>query len=316
MVKIAMVGCGGIGNRHTKQLLQIPDAKIQASVDTIPERAEKLATIAGCHAFTDYRDTLDQVDAVWVCTPPDSHREITVASLEAGKHVFCEKPMALSLEEADEMIGAAKRSQRLLGIGYCLRFSPWAQMCKEIVSRGEIGEISLAWITRMSPIPSTPWLKSQAVSGGMLTEQTTHNLDWLRYVVGDIVEVEGLAKTTLPDVDIRDNVVGLLKFAQGAIGQIMASWSSTTSWLESGLVGTKGVLRTGQGGAITVYRQSGEPVVYQPENLDMYFEEDRLFIEAISRGTTYPLDPEEAKQSLAVSLAMLRSAETGQSVTL
>ena len=316
MVKIAMVGCGGIGNLHAKKLLEITGVKIQAAVDIIPERAEKLANMVTCQAFTDYRDALDQVDAVWVCTPPESHREISVTSLEAGKHVFCEKPMALSLQEADEMIDAAKRNQRLLGIGYCLRFSPWAQMCKEIVNRGEIGEITLAWITRMSSIPPTPWLKSQAASGGMLTEQTTHNLDWLRYVVGDVVKVKGMAKTVLPDVDIRDNVVGLLEFAQGAIGQIMASWSSTANWLESGLVGTKGVLRTGQGGAITVYPQNGEPVVYEPENLDMYFEEDRVFIKSVTKGTDYPLDPEEAKQSLALSLAILEAAETGQSVAL
>lgn len=316
MVKIAIVGCGGIGNRHAEQLLQITDVKIETAVDIIPERAEKLATMAACQAFTDYRKALDQVDAVWVCTPPDSHREITVASLEAGKHVFCEKPMALSLDEADEMIDAAKKNQRLLGIGYCLRFSPWAQMCKEIVNRGEIGEITMAWITRMSAIPRAPWLKSQAVSGGMLTEQTTHNLDWLRYVIGDVVEVKGFAKTALPDVDIRDNVVGLLKFAQGAIGQIMASWSSAANWLESGLMGTKGVLRTGQGGAITVYPQGSEPVVYQPESLDMYLEEDRVFIEAITKGTTYPLDPEEARQSLALSLAILQAAETGESIVL
>jgi len=316
VVRIAMVGCGGIGNRHTQQLQQIGGAKIHAAVDIIPERAEELAEMVGCQAFTDYHDALEQVDAVWVCTPPDSHRDITVTSLRAGKHVFCEKPMALSLEEADEMIETAQENERLLGIGYCLRFLPWAQMCKEIVTSGKIGEITLAWITRMSPIPPAPWLKSQAIGGGMLTEQTTHNLDWLRYVVGDVVRVQGLAKTALPDVDIKDNVVGLLEFAQGGIGQIMASWSSATSWLESGLVGTKGVLRTGQGGAIMVYRQGAEPEVYQPKDLDMYREEDRLFIEAVRTGTAYPLDPEEAKKTLALSLAILASAETGQPVAL
>lgn len=316
MVNIAMVGCGGIGNHHATQLLQIPGAKIQAAVDIVPDRAKKLAEMVGCQAFTDYHHVLDSVDAVWVCTPPDSHRDITVTSLDAGKHVFCEKPMALSLDEADEMIEAAKGNKRLLGIGYCLRFSPWAKMCKEIVDGGDIGEITLAWIARMSPIPPTPWLKSQATSGGMLTEQTTHNLDWLRYVVGDVVEAKALAKTALPDMDISDNVVGLLKFAQGAIGQIMASWSSRASWIESGLVGTKGVLRTGQGGAITVHGQGSEPVIYQPESLDMYLEEDRIFIEAIKENHTFPLDPKEARETLAVSLALLEAAETGRAFTL
>lgn len=316
MTKIALVGCGGIGNNHANKLMQIPGAKIVAAVDIIPERAEKLAKLVNCEAFTDYHEALPLADAVWVCTPPDSHSEITVTALNAGKHVFCEKPMALSLEEADAMIKAAQANDRLLGIGYCLRFSPWAQMCKDIVQRGELGEITMAWIARMSPIPPAPWLKDQSASGGMLTEQTTHNLDWLRFVVGDVTEVSGLAKTVLPDVTIQDNVVGVLKFAQGGIGQIMASWSSSTSWLDSGLVGTKGVLRTGQGGSITVYPPDGEPKVYEPEYLDMYFEEDRVFIECIANNSPYPFEPMEAKKSLALGLAILESAQTGKTVAL
>ncbi len=296
--------------------MQIPGAKIVAAVDIIPERAKRLAELVDCQAFTDYHHALHLVDAVWVCTPPDSHREMTVTALNADKHVFCEKPMALSLEDADAMIEAAKANGKLLGIGYCLRFSPWAQMCKEIVQRGELGEITMAWIARMSPIPGAPWLGDQAASGGMLTEQTTHNLDWLRFVVGDVTEATGLAKTALPKVTIKDNVVGVLRFSQGGIGQIMASWSSATSWLDSGLLGTKGVLRTGQGGAITVYPHGGEPKIYEPENPNMYLEEDRIFIESIASSSNYPLDPEEAKKSLAVSLAILKSAEIGKPVTI
>ncbi|NLK07962.1 MAG: Gfo/Idh/MocA family oxidoreductase [Firmicutes bacterium] len=316
MVKIALVGCGGIGTNHANKLIQIPDAKIVAAVDIIPERAEKVAELANAKAFTDYRDALPLADAVWVCTPPDSHRDISVDALNANKHVFCEKPMALSLEEADAMIEAAKTNDRLLGIGYCLRFLPWAEKCKEIVESGELGDITVAWIARMSSIPPAPWLKDQAASGGMLTEQTTHNLDWLRYVLGDVAEVTGLSKTALPDVTIQDNVVAVLKFARGTIGQIMASWSSASNWLESGLVGTKGVLRTGQGGPITVYPVGGEPKTYEPERIDMYLKEDEVFIDSIVNNSPYPLDPAEAKESLALSLAILKSAQTGQTITI
>ena len=78
MIKVALVGCGGIGNNHAKQLMQIPGAKIVAAVDIIPERAKRLAELVDCQAFTDYHHALHLVDAVWVCTPPDSHREMTV----------------------------------------------------------------------------------------------------------------------------------------------------------------------------------------------------------------------------------------------
>lgn len=270
----------------------------------------------GGKALVDYCDALDMVDAVWVCTPPDTHRDITVTCLQAGKDVFCEKPMALSLTEADDMINTAKNSGKLLGIGYCLRFSPWAKLCKKLVEEGELGEVTTAWIARMSDMPPTEWLAFQERSGGMLTEQTTHNLDWLRFVVGDVASVSGLAKTVLPDVTIADNVVGLLNFVNGAIGQIMASWSSSVNWIESGILGTKGVLRTGQGGTITLYKQGDEPQVYRPEDTDMYLVEDQAFIDAIVDGKPWPLDPVEAKKTLAVSLAILQSAAIGKPVTL
>lgn len=316
MVKIGLIGCGVIGSYHAPRIAEIPQAKIAAAVDIIPERAQKIAKEYGCQAFTDYRDCLDSVDAVWVCTPPDTHKEITVNCLNAGKHVFCEKPMALSLEDADEMIDTAKKQNRILAIGYCLRFLPWAKKCKELVDSGELGKITMAWITRMSDMPGTEWLRYQERSGGMLTEQTTHNLDWMRYVVGDVAEVTGMAKTALPDVTIRDNVAASVRFVNGAIGQVMASWSSAASWIESGLVGTKAVLKTGQGGPITLYRLGQEPEVIEPEPIDMYLEEDKTFIECIVQGKPWPEDPEEAKKSLAFSLAILMAAESGESIRL
>lgn len=316
MVRIGIIGCGGMGSYHASCIAQIPQAKITAAVDIIPERAEKIATEYNCTAFSDYRECLDLVDAVWICTPPDTHRDITVACLTAGKHVFCEKPMALSLEEADQMIEVAEKANRLLAIGYCLRFSPWAKKCKELVESGELGDITMVWITRMSDIPPTDWLRDQEKSGGMLTEQTTHNLDWMRYLVGDVAEVTGMAKTALPNVTIRDNVVASVRFVNGAIGQVMASWSSSTNWIESGILGTKAVLKTGQGGPITIYRLGQEPEVIEPEPADMYLEEDRTFIECILNDSPWPDGVEEAKKSLAFSLAILKAAELGTSVKL
>ena len=316
MVRVGLIGCGIIGTVHAARLAQIENVDFVAAVDIIPERAEKIAQEHGARAFTDYTDILDLVDVVWVCTPPDTHRDITVTCLSADLHVFCEKPMALSLAEADDMIAAAKSSGKLWGIGYCLRFLPWADKCRQLVADGELGEISMAWIARMSDMPGTDWLGIQERSGGMLTEQTTHNIDWLRYVLGDVTKVHGMAKTVLPNVTIADNVVGLLEFANGAIGQLMASWSCAANWIDSGIVGTKGVLRTGQGGKITVDRFGEETQVYEPESLDMYLVQDQAFIDAISNGGTWPMDPEEAKKSLAVSLGVLEAAKTGQPVTL
>ncbi len=316
MVKLGLIGCGGIGTLHAARLAQIEGVDIVAAVDIIPQRAEKIAAEQGAQAFADYTDVLNMVDVVWVCTPPDTHKEIAITCLEAGLHVFCEKPMAVSLEEADAMISAAHSANRLLGIGYCLRFSPWASFCRQLVQDGELGEVTMAWVARMSDMPPADWLGDQKRSGGMLTEQTTHNLDWLRYVVGDVNRVSGFAKTALPNVTIADNVVGLLQFTNGAIGQVMASWCSAANWIESGVLGTKGVLRTGQGGSVTVHKFGEEPRVHQPESPDMYLVQDQAFIDSVVNGTPWPLDPAEAKKSLALSLAILEAAETEAQIRL
>lgn len=316
MVRVGLIGCGGIGKHHAARLVGVPDVSLVAVCDIIPARADKVAGRYGAKPFYSYAEMMDEVDVAWICTPPHTHRDISVDCLRAGKDVFCEKPMALSLADCDDMIAAAKAADRLLAIGYCLRFWDWTLKCKEIVDSGALGEITSVWITRMSPIPDTPWIPSESLSGGMLTEQTTHNLDWMRVVAGDVDSLFAYGQTVTPGADILDNVSAVLHFKSGAQGQAMASWSSAADWIESGIVGTKGVLRTGQGGDIRLRLCGQDEQVISPADNDMYADEEIFFMERVKDRKPYLFDLEEAKQSLAISLAIHESARTGREVRL
>ena len=150
-LRIGIVGCGGIANgKHLPALKNESDrVEMVAFCDLIPERAEQAAKEYGtpdAKTCTDYHELIadKSIDVVHVCTPNRSHCEISVAALEAGKHVMCEKPMAKTAADARKMLEAAKKSGKKLTIGYQSRFTKEAQVIKKAVDRGDLGEIYFA----------------------------------------------------------------------------------------------------------------------------------------------------------------------------
>ena len=150
IIRVGIIGCGGIANgKHMRSLAKVADCEMVAFCDIIPERAEKaLADFGapGAKAYTDYKELLKDptIDVVHVCTPNRSHSFITVDALEAGKHVMCEKPMAINSAEAKKMLDAAKRTGKKLSIGYQTRFRDDSQYLKQEVEDGTFGDIYYA----------------------------------------------------------------------------------------------------------------------------------------------------------------------------
>ena len=153
LIKIGIIGCGGIANgKHMPALAKVADAEMVAFCDIIPERAEKAAKEFGtpdAKVYTDYKELLKDpaIDVVHVCTPNRSHSFITVDALEAGKHVMCEKPMAINSAEAQKMIDAAKRTGKKLSIGYQNRFRDDSLYLKKEAEDGTFGEVYYAKAT-------------------------------------------------------------------------------------------------------------------------------------------------------------------------
>jgi len=188
---VGIIGAGGIARgAHQPGFAAQPNVDIVAAADPMPGRAAQFAHDFDIpHAYTDYRDLLarDDVDVVSVGTPPFAHAEATIAALEAGKHVFCEKPMAMNAAEAQAMAAAAEQAGRVLAIDFQTRFSRDARRAHELVAGGQLGQPHFARATmlRQAGVPSWGTFTSKAANGGgALIDIGVHALDRALYVLG------------------------------------------------------------------------------------------------------------------------------------
>jgi hypothetical protein len=152
-VRVGIVGAGGIGRIHAENLREIDGARVSAVMDVSNERAEELASALGARAFTEIQAMLDEVDAVYVCSPPKFHREQVVAAVSAGKHVFCEKPLAATAENGRAIVDAVAAARVHAMVGFNNRLRPAFRRWRDLVREG-VGMPLGAWIHRVAP--STP----------------------------------------------------------------------------------------------------------------------------------------------------------------
>ena len=250
-LKVGMIGCGGIaGGKHLPALAKLSPVKMVAFCDIIEERAANHAGqfgVKGAKVYKDYRAMLgtEKLDVVHVCTPNISHSEITVAALEAGCHVMCEKPMAKTAEGARKMVEAAKRTGKKLTIGYQNRFRTDSQYLKRYCEGGGMGEIyfAKAHALRRRAVPTWGvFLDEEAQGGGPLIDIGTHSLDltlWLmdnyepEYAVGVTYHKLGQRKNASnawgtwdpKKFTVEDSAFGFVKFRNGATVFIETSWA-------------------------------------------------------------------------------------------
>ncbi len=226
VLKIALIGAGRIGRVHVENIVQhIPAGKVVAVADIHEESAKALAREFDIPKVSqDYRDLLmdPEVNAVLICTTTDTHAEIVQAAAAAGKHIFCEKPLALDLREIDKALAAVERIGVILQIGFHRRFDPSFQRLKEAIDRGEIGRPWLLKITSYDPAP--PPLSYIRVSGGIFLDMTIHDFDMARYLLGEVDEVFASGAVLVdPEIGIAgdvDTAVVFLRFKTGALGVI------------------------------------------------------------------------------------------------
>ena len=267
-VKIGIIGCGGIANgKHMPSLSQIPEVEMVAFCDLIEERARKAAQeygAPGAKVFTDYKELLRlDLDVVHVLTPNKQHSFITVDALEAGKHVMCEKPMAINSAEAKKMLDAAKRTGKKLTIGYQNRHRPDALYLKQCIEAGDLGEIyfARALAIRRRGVPTWGvFLDAENQGGGPLIDIGTHALDLTLWemdnyepamVVGNtfrkLADTENAANPWGPwdpkKFTVEDSAFGYIRMKNGAVIMLESSWALNTLLAEDGkvvLCGTKG----------------------------------------------------------------------------
>ncbi len=224
---VGLIGAGRIGRVHAENLsYRIPEVRLAAVSDIFVEAAQRLA--ADLHipaAFKDHRRILDDetVDAVVICSSTDTHAQMIQEAAEAGKQIFCEKPIALDLDRIDSALSAVERARVKLQVGFNRRFDPNFSRVQQMVAAGEIGRPHLLRITSRDPQP--PPIQYVKVSGGIFLDMTIHDFDMARFLLGSEVEEVFAAGAVLVDPKIGaagdiDTTIITLRFSNGALGAI------------------------------------------------------------------------------------------------
>lgn len=227
MIKIAIVGCGAIGNRHAKWATKY--GLLVAVCDIKKDRADKLAKEYGCKSYKDIIEMLCNcgmdVDLVAICTPNGLHADHTIAALDFGYNVLCEKPMALTTADCEAMIDTAEKVNKRLFIVKQNRFNSPVQLVKNLIDQGKLGRIlsvhlSCVWNRNDDYFNNSDWKGTVSEDGGILYTQFSHFIDLLYFLVGDIDKVYSMAKNFLHEetAAFPDTVVTAFNFANGALG--------------------------------------------------------------------------------------------------
>lgn len=232
-LQVAVVGCGWAGVRHA-QAFRRQGAAVRWAVDTQHERA---VTLAAAHVATrvaaDYQRALDdpEVSAVDLCLPHHLHAPVAVAAAQAGKHILCEKPLAASLAEADQMIAAAQDAGVLLMVAENVRFEPLYQQIRALLDADVIGRPALIQMTRecyltRSFLEDRRWfLNREAAAGGIMMSGGIHDVEIMRLLIGEVTSVSALqARQRFTEMEGDDTSIALLQFADGTVGTLVESF--------------------------------------------------------------------------------------------
>lgn len=263
-LKIGIVGAGMISQYHIRGYQLSEDAEVVAIADVDKNKAEEraknlvissdgtseLEPIATNipNIYADYKEMLqsEDLDAVSICLPNYLHEDATIYAAEHGCHVLCEKPMAVSIDSADRMIEACKNNNVKLMIEFPSRFNLAIVKIKELLSNeiiGKIFRVRTKW-SHGGPenwSPTGKWFFEKRKSGGgALLDLGVHNIDALRWMIGEVKCVSSLVRTLVKNIEVEDNVAALLEFENGAIGVVEASWSSIPGMMGFEICGTKG----------------------------------------------------------------------------
>ncbi|MDW8107633.1 MAG: Gfo/Idh/MocA family oxidoreductase [Armatimonadota bacterium] len=317
-IRIGFVGTGGIAQVHFDALSQIDAAQLVAFCDVESERAQRAAERFGGRAYTDWRVMLDReaLDALYICVPPYAHDGVEEAAAERGIHLFVEKPVARTVEQAKRIEAAIQKAGILSMVGYHFRYYGAIERAKERLQGLPVLMVKGAWDGGM---PGVAWWRKHELSGGQLVEQTTHIFDLARYLVGEITEVftYSLNRPDLlhyPDGDVNVSDVVCLRFENGAVGVI----TNTNGLHAPGEVGLKvytpeRIIEVSWGRMVEVEPNRKEEF-FSRDN--PYVRESQAFLEAIRTGNRDLIraDYSEGVKTLAVTLAADESGRTGKPI--
>ncbi|PWL52167.1 MAG: oxidoreductase [Clostridiales bacterium] len=353
-VKVGVIGCGGIANgKHMPALKSVENLEMVAFCDIVRERAEAAAReygVEGAKIFEDYRELLamDEIEVVHVCTPNSSHAPISIDAFAAGKHVYCEKPMAKTYADAVLMCEAAEKAGKLLSIGYQTRSVPTFQLARNLVRDGALGDIYYVKARNLRRRGIPTWgvfLDYEKQGGGPMIDIGTHSIDSALFIIDnyEIASVTGVSYQklgakcaesnngrlfTADEYQVEDSAMGFIRFKNGCAMHIEASWAINLE--ETGstpiIVGDKAGLsmkdnKVRLNGELngSLYTQELSPNRYtrdlfKGKDLNENQYDMHQWISAVTEGTPLLSPGRKAAVVSQIIEAIYTSAETGKTV--
>ena len=341
MLNIGILGCGKIAQvRHIPEYIANPDAAIAGFFDADAQRCQEIAAKFGGRAYASAEELFADpaIDAVSVCVANFAHAELSIQALQAGKHVLCEKPMAITLAECEAMLAQAEKAGKRLLIGQNQRLAKAHLKAKELVAAGEIGRVVTFRTTfghggpetwSITPGKNTWFFDKKRAAMGAMADLGIHKTDMLRYVLGqDIVRTTArlltLDKRGADDqlIGVDDNAVCIYETSGGAFGTMTASWTYYGQEDNSTILyGTRGILR--------IYDDPAHTIVLIPKEGEVkYFDLEQIqtndnqtasgvideFVDAVTAGRPSMLDAGDVIRSMKAVFASIRSSEEGRPV--
>jgi predicted dehydrogenase len=323
MVKVAIVGCGFMGRMHANVYALLERAQLVALVDRKPEKRETYSSDFGAPAYETLHELFEKhpdLDVVDVCLPTYEHKDAVMAAASATKNVFCEKPMALTLGDADAMIHACSQASVRLMIGHCIRFWPEYVLLKKLVDDESLGQLRSINLTRFGEFPfwsTDNWLADESKSGGGVLDMHIHDTDFIHYLLGTPSSIHSWGT-----VDHRgpSQAFTTMTFPKGAIAHLEGGWNfpnHTPFKMAFRAIFEKGAAIM-DGGPMAIYEDGKEPMI--PEfpkmeaagggnisDLGGYYHELNYFVDRLISGEPFEVTtPESSRQSLATTLEEIR----------
>lgn len=286
-LKLAVIGCGRMGSRRMRTIVDHPDTELISAVDVNEDIARESAKRFECNSFCDFKDAIndDDVDCVVVSVPNKFHAMASIAALENGKHVFCEKPLARNPKEAFTIVEAADKNGCFLKTGSNLRCFPSVEKAKELIDEDEIGEILYlrGWVGNSGRHLKGSWYSNVEMSGGgTFLDNGVHLLDLTRMFLGEIETCFGEIKTLYwPISPLEDNGFGIFHTSNGKMAFIQSSWTEWAGYMYMEIYGSDGSIYVNNRNhqcITTLMERSGEKRIFDysllpPQSYEREFEE-------------------------------------------
>lgn len=337
MINFAIVGCGHIAKKHAEAIKNSEGANLLAVCDTDPNRMTPYVEDYEAQPYEDLDEMLknDQINVVNICTPSGFHASLAVKCANAKKHIVIEKPIALTLEDTDDIIEACKENDVKLSVVHPNRFRPVMIELKKAMADEKFGKLSHAnatvrWNRNDEYYQQAAWRGTKALDGGVLMNQAIHSLDLLIWLMGDVDEVYSMAATRLRNIETEDVSTGVVKFKNGALGVIEAATTIYPKNLEEtiSVFGEKGTVKVGGVTASLIEHWEMESVNEENvEELKTKIKNNPIgkpghqciiedMVEAIKENREPIVTGEDGRKALQLVLALDQSAENNTPVKL